>query len=336
MAPGPEGDVAELLDIIRGTDSDTEEKGWELFCRKVFLSEQEGQGSLLDFDLNWSEDEDYEEDAEDSDHDEAAFIARFAHEQTDDILFLVEMRCAKEEKKVLFAYGHFGSMTNGQFGFFGNSYTNNGTQKEWETRVVLDESHGIQFQGSEEGECNWSDCMELANAFKCTIRAVVFGGEDGYHLTTLVNDGQLTYYYVHQEEQPMSRYQCILPGIQNQITGGEDELFLRFEFNQTQMYLAWNEEELGVRPTSNVIWMHGMNLTFHKGPHALLSRETARDNYMQLSGFGNSPPEHRDEWNHPDDVAAEQEWYDAYGNFGWNTHATIYDVLSALNSMGWT
>ena len=309
MAPGPEGDVAKLLDIIRGTDSATEEKGWELFCRKVFLSEQEAQGSLLDFDFNWSEDEDYEEDAEDSDHDEAAFIERFAHEQTDDILFLIEMRCAKEEKKVVFAYGHNGAMwkswrTRPTFGFEGNSY-------DKASRVVLDESHGVVFQNHTGSGCSWPDCQLLAKVFKCTVRAVMFV-DDGYKLTTIVNNGNLTYYDVHGDGEACFKYQCVLPGIPDQVAGENDELFLRFEFDQTQNRCAdgpyWKDDDDDVPPLTNVCWMHNMNLTFHKGSHA------------------------RSTWND----ATNEDSYNNDRDFNNDSRATAYDMLSSLSTMRWT
>ena len=134
IAPGPEGDVATLLQLIRGSD-----RGWECFCRKVFLSEQlEGKGSRgrTEFDLDFSDEYDEYEDEE-----LARCAVNFAHRQTDEVLFLVEMRCTRREKRVVFAYGKYGALYTGWgrrpgFGWPGNSY-------DKASRVVLDESDGI-------------------------------------------------------------------------------------------------------------------------------------------------------------------------------------------------
>ena len=334
IQPRSQKDVAKLLNIIRGTD-----RGWELFCRRIFLSEQEGHGSTsdcldcscdwldckCDFDLNVSNHfENMVYEANNAGYEgpdpwpsytkgthrlssPENFKIHFAHEQLDSSLFMVEMRCARNEKKIVFAYGHNGAMLQSwsnreqssvsrfirqaTFGFAGNNY-------DKKSRVVPDclffpakESQGVVDDAGK--PCTWVGCQDFAHEFKCTVRAVIFDDDGGYKLTTLVNNGALTYY-------ALNKYQCVLPGIPGQVAGANDELFLRFEFETTQM----GKDD--VVPLGNVCWMHNMNLTFHKGPHA------------------------RSTWDN-----APEDAYKDGRDFNNDSRATSFDVLSTLSTMRW-
>ena len=274
------------------------EGGWEQLCRKVFRSEQRrrspwqaGEGTLHQFDK-------YDPSGRDSEFDDED---EFAHAEADYLLFLVEMRCTRGSKRVVFARSQVGSCWGGQsFGWQGN-----GSDKA--SRVVLDKSDGIVFSQEEDGKCHWPTCGGLADAFHCTIRAVAFVGEDGrgagpsYNLSTLVHEGALTFYDV-------GKYQCILPGIDHQAAGGADELYLRVELDY---YGPHGTDMPGdVRPTKNVCWMQEVNLTLCKGPNARLNMDQVHDQVMETV-----------------DNAAEFDW----GTL--EASASPTDVLSALRTV---
>ena len=164
---------------------------------------------------------------------------------------------------VMFAFGYHGSMFSADhlghdcFGWWVNDYNQ-------ASRVVLDERSGVEFQVNCDRACNWPDFAKLASVFRCTIRAVIHMPDecDGYKIATLANDEPFMMYDVHGDGHAFAKYQCLLPGIPVAEDEEAEQLFLRFEFDQTQMSI--NMEDGDVRPTRNECWMHMMCLFIQK------------------------------------------------------------------------
>ena len=120
------------------------------------------------------------------------------------------------------------------------------------------------------------------------------------------------------------KYQCLLPGIVGQVAGGEDELYLRFEFDQTQMRSEMPEGE--ALPTQNECWIHEMVLSVRKGPNARLNWEQAMADPNMPAGRGYGDGDVRS--------AAAAEW-DRYYSDVVERRATAFEVLSALSTVRW-
>jgi len=181
------------------------------------------------------------------------------------------------------------------------------------TRVVLDERNGVEFQVNSDRACNWPDFAKLASVFRCTIRAVIHTPDecDGYKIATLANDEPFMMYDVYGDGHAFAKYQCLLPGFpvaeDEEADPGKtvlpaEQLFLRFEFDQTQMSIKMEDGD--VRPTRNECWMHMMCLFIQKDRYPTRDWETHVN-----QGTGNPS---------------------GYGN-----RATPADVFAALTRVGW-